>query len=258
MKNIILKISSIVLLFCISALGIHAQSEYSVYVGGGITSLKAKINENSYTNKGKTGSIIGIGYSYNISSKLALATGIEYSSYSSDLRSLRSSTSIFKLDDEEMPIQYKEELKGLVREQKASYMQVPFMIRYTHMDYANIGLYFSAGLKIGFLTSKSSRQTIDNVTSSAYYEDLDWTLDDDPQRGFGDLGSRSSKDDMKLKTLCLLSGEVGFKIPLSNKISLYPGFYFDYGLNNLNDENYIIDKITATAFGVKLKLGFSL
>lgn len=291
-KKYIISLLAIAAIFTMSrpVVGQNSLHELSLYGGLGQGILKAKTASGVEDKSAKFGQNFGVGYTYYISPSFALQTGLEYSTYNNELSISASQGSYEAIDNdaigERFDFRYK--LDGYQEKLKSGYLQIPVMIQYLTSIDDSKGFFVSAGMKLGFVISKSYDNSLSSLTTEGYYPDMDVALTEDfPDLGFGKYTNISSVGDFKLKTAFIASVETGVKWKLSEDMSLYTGVYFDYGLNNVNetgdkhlveynrkepsnpilnsaalsirlDSKQFVERINLMALGVKVKMSFAL
>ena len=208
-----------------------AQHEFSVYSGGGLSALNYGVTVGKQKNG--FGGQFGLGYHYFFAPQWGALTGIEFSMYNARFNSDNMSTrSIARDTDENVDFEFRSALSGYKEKQGATLLQIPFMGQYQTTGERRF--YAAAGFKLGIPLGGKYSSTIANIKNSGYYaEPEDYEYDTQEFRGFGSFANRTGKGDMSLKAAFFLSLETGMKLTLSEKLSLYAGAYFDYGLNNI-------------------------
>ena len=85
-----------------------------------------------------------------------------------------------------------------------------------------------------------------SITNEGYYPDYDNWLTMPEFAGFGTFTNQYFNGELKLAVTAMLAAEIGAKWKLGEKVALYTGFYFDYGLNNsLKDKPPFVDYINS-------------
>ena len=89
-------------------------------------------------------------------------------------------------------------------------------------------------------------KTMLSITNEGYYPDYDNWLTMPEFAGFGTFTNQYFNGELKLAVTAMLAAEIGAKWKLGEKVALYTGFYFDYGLNNsLKDKPPFVDYINS-------------
>jgi hypothetical protein len=266
------------------------RHELSVYGLGGYSPLLYTLDGNG-SKSGSTGGGAGLGYTFNISPSLGITTGVEMMSYSSKASfdnidgnySEGTGTTLFR---------FTYSLANYSETQNITLLSIPVMAQYSvPLGGSSVKYYASGGLKFGFPVSAkadiaSCKTTAQGLKGYFAYEDIEYT--NLPQHGFGSNTElpKVSKD-LDLGFSLALALETGARFTLTDKIALYTGLYFDYGLNNIqktSDKHIIeynasdvsnasntfsfgrhsvldtaaVDKINLLSVGLKVRISFNL
>ena len=263
------------------AVSMRGRSELSVYVGGGLSGLTYKPDAGSQSPG--FGGLFGIGYTWFVSGRWGVVTGLELSMYQAeytagatykDSHHATSGTSSTLGDDFVFSYEY----QRFSEKQSAFFLQIPVMAQF------QTGRFFaSAGIKIGIPASGKYDISAANLTTSGYFPSENQTYNDFPDRGLGDLGAASYSGNLDMGIHYAAALEAGGQWFLGKRTNLYVGVWLDYGLNNLSKTgaiglkkpvveydhkvsgclkyNSIIDttdKLSAMSAGLKVKLTYSL
>lgn len=278
---------SFVLLF---SMGIAAQTKQEVgaYLGGGLSTLNYKHVDGRVDNR--MGFSLGFSYRYFLAENWAIQSGLELSKYNSEINQDVISGKIDAVDDEMENFEYLYTLGGYNEKQNSYFMNIPIMINYQTGNSSKMtNVYAAAGFKLGLPVSTKYTSSIASITTSGYYSANDVTYDDLLFRGFGTFTDVKTKDKVKSNMQVMLSAEFGLKNRIGEKLFIYTGLYFDYGLNDLTSKNKnfieyntneplsirnqsilnsrihadsetkkLVNKVNAMSFGVKVNLAFEL
>ena len=237
MKKIILnsQLSILNLLLFCTVLSAQSNHEFSVYLGGGLSTLNYSVTTGEQ--KMGFGGHIGLGYTFFFSPNWGLGTGVEFALYNSKFNLNNLTTNYTLTDPTAAPGQgqfdFISKLGNYEEKQSAGLLQIPLMLQF--QTDGNHKFYAAAGGKIGLPISASYK--VDNATleNSGFYSYESYTYTTQIFRGFGS-NQRSYKDDLSFKTAFFASVEAGMKWRLSDNLSLYTGAYFDYGFNNIRKD----------------------
>ena len=122
---------------------------------------------------------------------------------------------------------------------QAVLLSVPLMIKYR-----GSGFYFAFGGKAGFPVFTSSRSE-GRFSSRGYFPNLNVTFEDLPHLGFVSNKAFPNVDvDFDMKTVLILSVELGKRWRLGTKSSLYTGIYVDLDVTKqplaASDDNLVV------------------
>jgi outer membrane protein OmpA-like peptidoglycan-associated protein len=226
----------------------HIIHEFSIYYGGGISTLLYSKNEGD-ENFG-LGGHFGFGYAFFFSENWGILSGAEMALYNTDRKvktRMKDSTGI---DPEYMhAFEFRSLQNNIEEEATAIVLQIPLMLQFS--TGSNHQFYAAAGGKIGVPLKASSKSFIGSMTNSRYYphENVEYA-DTHEFLGLGTFKNIESKEDISSKTMFFASAETGMKWKLSESMRFYTGVYFDYGLTAFSEE------YGAMAVGAKIKFSF--
>ena len=274
------------------AVSMRGRSELSVYFGGGLSSVNYKPEVGS--RKSGIGGMFGIGYTWFVSGRWGIVTGMEASLY----RAEYSNAGVFKDSINAMSgtlnslgndfvLLY--EYQDYTEKQSALFLQIPVMAQF------QTGRFFaSAGIKIGIPIGGKYNITATDLTANGKFPEENQTYSDMVYRGMGNIGATSYSGKLDVNILYTGALEAGGQWFLGRTTNLYVGAWLDYGLNNLSktgaigikkslveydhnrevkyDQEYpdrvgslkynsivdTVDKIGAMSVGLKVKLTYSL
>lgn len=206
------------------------KSEFSVSVGGLISSLAYDLKGGNKVNK--LGGGFGLRYAYQLNTNWSIGVGVDYQPFASAaiLRELIGSYMTTDSENEEFEFRYT--ANKYREEQSASFVTIPLTIQ--HETSGSARFYIAGGVKIGLPIKAQFQSSASSLKTSGYYAQYDGELFGPNFAGFGDFGEvKSAKKDLDLKMAYILTLETGVKQLLSNGNSFYVGIYVDYGLNDL-------------------------
>lgn len=210
-----------------------SRHEVSVWGMGGLSTLKYGLDIGSQ--KDKIGGGAGIGYTYLFSEKVGISSGFEFALYNAQA-SLNSAVSSYMTKDMEgTDFLFKSTVSNYEETQKSTYLQIPAMLA-LRFPVSKYHFYTSAGFKVSIPLSSTYKATKGDVTNTGYYDFEDFEYQDVEELGFTTLKPKESDGDYDLNIAYILSLEAGMKWELKDNLSLYTGFYFDYGLNDIGKD----------------------
>jgi hypothetical protein len=257
------------------------KHEMSIYSIGGYSSINYTLNKTGST-KSSFGGGAGLGYTFNINPAIGIVTGIEMVTYSGeasfdnipDEYSEGSGTELFR---------FSYSLRDCRETQNLTLFSIPVMAQYSlPLGGGTTKFYASGGFKFGFPISAQAEITPGTATTSGYYAHEDMTYVNLPQHGFvSNAKLPDIKKDIDLGFSATLALETGVRFTLTDKLFLYTGLYFDYGLNNIqkvNDKHLLeydasnestfkynsvlntglVDKVNLLSVGLKIRVSLNL
>ena len=203
------------------------QHEFSVYSGGGLSTLNYKTTVGGQ--KSGFGGQFGLGYRYFITPELSFGTGLEFAFFNAKYDSKSVKTSYMTTDRDGDKFEFRSVADGFKEKQRSMLLQIPVMAQY---QFGNI-YYAGGGFKVGIPLSKKFSNKASKLENSGFYDEENYLYTIQEFIGFGTFNNVSSKGELDLKTAFFLSLEGGAKWILNDKFTLYSGIYFDYGLNSI-------------------------
>jgi hypothetical protein len=262
------------------------KHELSIYGLGGYSPLSYTLSNNG-TKSGGIGGGAGLGYTLNISPSLGIATGIEMATYTSE-----ASYGNIQGNYKDRYLEFSYSLNNYKEVQNLTLFSIPIMAQYSIPagSSGSIRFYASGGFKLGFPVSAAADITPGAATTSGIPVEEGVEYDKLLKHGFGEnISLPATKQDIDLGFSAALALETGLRFNLTDKIGLYTGIYFNYGLNNIQKvkdkylleydvrhlEEYnatnerpflynsvlntgLVDKINLMSIGLKLRVSFKL
>jgi hypothetical protein len=223
--------------------GQESKHELSIYGLGGYSPVSLALDSRG-SKSGSMGGGAGLGYTFNINSSIGIVTGIEMAMHGAEI-------SFGNIPDEyvegtgEGELHFMYSLSGYKEKQSITVFSIPVMAQYSlPLGGGSTKFYASGGFKIGFPLSGKAEITPGTATASGHYSYEDETYEDLPQHGMvTDLVLRNVKQDLKPGFSASLALEAGARFSLTDRISLYTGVYFDYGLNSIQktDSRHLLE-----------------
>ena len=233
MKRMNKRIISIVAV-CLLYLGAAAQEfnryEVSVNLGGGVSGFQTQPTEGKASPSWTA--TLGAGYHLFFNPHWGMGTGVNFAVYNGGIsvtdyvgqQTTTNMTTGDALDFHVSVPNYKETHQAIMA-------TIPLMLQY--QSTGKTIFYASLGGKAGF-PLLANNLAKGRITSTGYYPILDVTYVDLPEYGFvTNQPFPKGKTDIEMKTAFMASAELGIKKLLVNKMSLYLGLFFDYGLNDV-------------------------
>lgn len=216
------------LLACGLGFSSYTQHEFSIYGGGGLSTLNydPSIGEQ----KMGFGGHLGLGYRYFFSPHWGIKIGVEAAFYNAEYKLGRDSTSTPSIDSEGNSFDFRQVRSDYTEDQNAKMLQIPLMLQF-HTGGNNVNFYAAAGAKVGFPLSKEYSGS-GTVKNTGYYDFEDFEYFEEGQENFGTF-TEKTKGNLDLGTTIFISAETGVRWRLNPNVHLYTGAYVDYGLNEV-------------------------
>lgn len=197
----------------------------------------------------KTGNRLGgavkAGYIYSLTKHFGIGSGVEFSQYKQEVTLSQPSATLtsFEIDASTSAFNYNVSTKNYRERQTLHAVQIPIFVQYKTNTNQGVEVNFRAGAKYFLPVSYKVKATADYVNGSAYYPDVNLTIDDLPEFGFGGQANYSSSGKYTTKGIIMSSFELGFTFDMGSKHSLYAAMFFENGygtiLNQNKNESYI-------------------
>lgn len=197
-------------------------------VGGGMNTLSYKLLDG--TQKGQAGYTLNAAYSYFFTPQWGIQTGVGLQSFSS-MSTQNDLSASPDVDSDGHGYEFRSLYKNWQEKQQALMIDIPLELQYKHPIGKKFGIIASAGAKISFPINASYKTSDGTLTTTGYYSQWDIELSDMPQHGFSTF--TDFKGNLSLKPAYMGIADLGGMYKLSEKMDLYFGGYFNYGLNNV-------------------------
>lgn len=211
----------------------YAQHEISLEAGGGISTLNYDIlfgnQKNGYAGE------LGAAYTYFFSPSFGVRSGVNISYYNAKSTLKNFSDSYDAYDGEEY-FEFRYTVNHYKEKQYTLYLNIPLMAQYQFGN--NKMFYVAAGGKLGIPLLGKYKTSNNDFKTSGYYPSINIEFEEPEFMGFGNFSNMHAKNDFDLHVIAMLSLEAGAKWQLSDRLHLYTGVYFDYGLNNIIKNNF--------------------
>lgn len=215
--------------------GIAAQ----VYVGiqSGIGNIQSDITGIQTGNR--LGGAIKAGYIYPINLHFGIGTGVEFSQYKQEVSFSRPTATLsnFEVDASTSAFIYNMTTNNYREKQTLRALQVPLFVQYKKNINKGIDFNFRAGAKYFLPIKYEINATADYANGTAYYPDVNLTIVDLPEFGFGQQNNYSASGEYETKGIIMSSFELGFTFDMGTKSSLYAAMFLEHGYGSILDQN---------------------
>jgi len=234
-------------------------------VGVGDNNLSYNLQNGDHS--GCVGYSLNAAYSYFFNPQWGIQTGVGIQSFGA-LSTLNFQSAKPTTDSDGDSYMFRDAYKNWQEKQKVLLFEIPVQAQFRRRLNKKIGLLASLGAKVSFPLRKTYKTVGGEMLTTGYYSQWDAELSDLPQHGFstytGDYNGHLS-----LHPAYTAIADLGGLYKLTDKLDLYVGGYFDYGLNNiLKSSDQLIyqsdgvyngvlasnqtSKVRLVAFGVKV------
>lgn len=221
--------------------GIAAQFYIGAQAGIGNIQSDVKGTVASYELSGA----IKAGYIYSLSNHIGIGSGVEFSQYKQDVFLSNSSAALsnYEIDPSGSAFVYDVTTANYKEKQTLHAIQVPLFLQYKTNINKGIDFNFRAGAKYFLPVNYRIKATANNVTGTAYYPDVNLTIDNLPEYGFGVNSDYSATGEYQTKGIIMSMFELGFTFDMGTENALYAAMFLENGYGSIldqeNDESYI-------------------
>jgi len=249
MERILIKYT-VLLLLAVMSMNISAQNspgEFSIHAGGGLSHIRYQLAPDVHSLNGFAVNF-GIGYTYFFHRNWGIYAGANQSFYKAQRYIDRQKVFTPALIDANgygfdlhTTFDYREI-------HQIAYLHIPVMLRFQQKQARehwsqkykrNQGFYAMGGIKVSIPFANKYEYVSDMIAPSnvAYYPEFDNWAATQKFAGLGVFDDKSFGGKFELDTSFILALEGGRKWRLNDKLLLYAGAYFDFGLNNAANAN---------------------
>ncbi|PJJ06973.1 outer membrane protein with beta-barrel domain [Flavobacterium sp. 1] len=215
--------------------GVAAQ--FYIGIQSGIGNIKSDITGIQAGNR--LGGAVKTGYIYSLNTHFGIGSGLEFSQYKQEVSLSQSSVilSSFEVDASTSAFVYNVTTNNYREKQTLHALQIPLFVQYKTNINKGIDFNFRAGAKYFLPVNYKIKATADYANGSAYYPDVNLTIDDLPEYGFGRQNNYSSSGKYETKGIIMSSFELGFTFDMATKNSLYVALFLESGYGTILDQN---------------------
>lgn len=212
-----------------------AQFYVGVQSGAGSILSNIKATSASY----ELGGAIKVGYIYSLSNNIGIGTGIEFSQYKQDVFLSNSSATLsnYEVDPSTSAFEYRITASNYKERQTLHAIQIPLFVQYKMNINKGIDFNFRAGAKYFLPVNYKIKATATNVNGTGYYPDVNLTIDDLPEYGFGSQSNYSASGEYETKGIVMSMFELGFTFDMGAKNALYVAMFLENGYGSIVDQN---------------------
>lgn len=207
----------------------------------------SKINYQSanISTQNKTNIHFGINYTYFVSPKLAVETGVGLSTYTTNAMLPETYThTTNEADSFGAGFQFKTTAVKYTEAQKLYMATIPVRLRFENTLTPNgVTIYASGGVKLMLPVSQEANVSANRVTSTGYYPNNQLGVKDIPKHGFT-TSNINTTINTAYKLSIALSADLGVKLRLDN-YDFYFGGFLDYGVTDIRKNESTNNNIIA-------------
>lgn len=211
-----------------------SQNKVKLEYNSGIYTKLLYDSDDVTTNNNYHGASIGVSYAIHVKPKWGVETGLLFSSYNTSVLLNNENIESFEIDDTGSGFITKLNSNGYKENVRMCALEVPIRLFFDNAsDDEKIGYYGALGGKFIQPIYQKGVVKADNISVSGFYPNINVTIDNLPNHGFGTWDNFKSETKPNFSNTFTLSAELGISFKL-NKDRFYLGLFGDYGLSNLN------------------------
>lgn len=212
-------------------------AQFYVGVQSGIGNIKSDVKGTSAGYK--LGGALKAGYVYSLTNHIGIGTGIEFSQYKQDVTLSNSSGTLsnFEIDPSTSAFIYSIKASNYKEKQTLHAIQIPLFVQYKTNINKGIDFNFRAGAKYFLPVKYKIEATANNVSGTAYYPDVNLTIDNLPEYGFGSQSNYSATGEYQTKAIVMSMFELGFTFDMGKKNALYAAMFLENGYGSILDQD---------------------
>ena len=219
------------------------NAQFYVGVQSGIANIKSDVQGVSASTM--IGGALKAGYIYSLTNHIGIGSGIEFAQYKQRLFLNQGSTTLsnFEVDATGSAFIYNVTTGDYRENQTLQAIQIPLFLQYKKNINKGVDFNFRAGAKYFLPINYKIESSANSVRGSAFYPDVNLTINNLPEYGFGNQTNYSASGEYKTQGVIMSSFELGFTFNVSEKNALYAAMFLEnsYGsiLNQERSESYV-------------------
>lgn len=213
-----------------------ANAQFYVGVQTGVGNLESNVA--GTVAETKMGGAVKAGYIYSFTKNIGIGSGIEFSQYKQNVSLTYSSNTLtnYEVDAAGSAFIYNVTTSNYKEKQTLQAVQIPLFVQLKTNINTGIDFNFRAGVKYFLPVSYKIKATADNVNASAYYPDVNLTIDNLSEHGIGQQSSYSAIGEYETKGIFMSSFELGFTFDIGKKNALYAAMFLENGYGTILDQ----------------------
>ena len=223
------------LLVLLASQGVAAQ--FYVGVQGGIANLQSDVKGTVAGNR--FGGAVKAGYIYALNTHFGIGSGVEFSQYKQEVSLSQASTVVSnsEVDVTGSAFIYNVTTSNYKETQTLHALQIPLFVQYKKNINKGVDFNFRAGAKYFLPVNYKINATATSAKGSAYYPDVNLTIDDLPAYGFGNQTNYAASGKYDTKGVFMSSFELGFTFDTGAKSAIYAAMFLENGYGSIIDQN---------------------
>ena len=236
-NNIYMKFNNKQLLGLVAVLfSTAASAQFYVGVQSGIANIQSDVKGVRASHE--IGGAVKAGYIYNLTKHIGIGSGVEFAQYKQKvfLTQGDATQSSFEVDETTSAFIYNVTSANYREEQTLQAVQIPLFMQYKKNINVGVDFNFRAGVKYFLPVNYKIKVSANAVTGVGYYPDVNLTINDLPEYGFGTQSAYSQSGEYQTKGILMSSFELGFTFQMGEKNALYAAMFLDSGYGTILDQ----------------------
>ena len=240
------KIIGAVLCFILVVIRAGAQ-ELGIELDGGLQGMHYPLQGGQ--TKLLPGGSLGVNYTFGLGSQWGLLTGVSGGLYRTQATLQDGRFTYGRVDEAGSAFEYNLKVTGYKEVQHFYAVSIPVLLQY-HTAGAGSEWYVDGGGRVIIPWGSGAAVSADQMGLAGYYPDLNLTVSNLPQHGFGTINNWKSSASFSLKPTVAFSAGTGVSFAVAPGSRLYAGVYVDLGLTNLTDKQDSMPLVNYSSAGV--------
>jgi hypothetical protein len=236
-NNIHMKFNNKQILGLVAALfSTAASAQFYVGVQSGIANIQSDVKGVRASHE--IGGAVKAGYIYNITEHIGIGSGVEFAQYKQKVFLTKGDAiqSNFEVDETTSAFIYNVTSANYREEQTLQAIQIPLFVQYKKNINVGVDFNFRAGVKYFLPVNYKINASANTVRGVGYYPDVNLTIDNLPEYGFGTQSPYSQSGEYQTKGILMSSFELGFTFQMGEKNALYAAMFLDSGYGSILDQ----------------------
>jgi hypothetical protein len=213
-----------------------ASAQLYVGVQSGIANIQSDVK--GVTASHDIGGAIKAGYIYGVTEHIGIGVGAEFAQYKQNVFLTKgdATQSSFEVDQTTSAFVYNVSTSNYREQQTLRALQIPLFVQYKRNINVGVDFNFRAGVKYFLPVNYKIEATANTVSGVGYYPDVNLTITDLPEYGFGTQSGYAQSSEYQTKGILMSTFEMGFTFQMGAKNALYAAMFLDSGYGSILDQ----------------------
>ena len=197
--------------------------------GGGLNNLSYNLQDG--TQKGRFGNTINVGYSFFFNKNFGVLTGVGFQNFGA-ISTINKQFKTPDVDSDGANYEFRANYANWKEKQNSLFVDIPLAFQFQQPITSRLALISSIGAKISFPLNTNYKTVGGEIVTTGYYSQWNVEYKNLPQHGFTTI-TDAYKGSLSFKTAYIGTADLGTIYAITERINLYFGGYFNYGINNI-------------------------